>query len=119
MIFLFSSFSIELPRPVGESWLHRYVLDHVDKLVHFLIFATLSWLVIRALRQGHGLSLPTAMLLAILITSAYGGSDEWHQRFTPNRDADVIDWLTDTCGAVLAALVYYKYDALKSSKTNR
>jgi VanZ family protein len=44
-------------------------------------------------------------LLIILITSAYGVSDEIHQYFVPGRDCNVWDWIADTLGAVLGALI--------------
>ena len=35
----------------------------------------------------------------------YGISDEFHQSFVPGRTPDVLDWLADTSGALLAALL--------------
>ncbi len=48
-------------------------------------------------------------LLAVLIVSAFGVTDEWHQSFVPGRDCDVFDWLADTLGAALAVTLYVKW----------
>ena len=46
-----------------------------------------------------------ATLWAILVTSAFGAVDEWHQSFTPGRRAAVDDWALDTLSAALAIYV--------------
>ena len=43
--------------------------------------------------------------LATSIASLYGISDEFHQSFVPGRTPDVVDWLADTSGALLAVLL--------------
>jgi len=47
--------------------------------------------------------------LAVLIVSAFGVTDEWHQSFVPGRSCDVFDWLADTTGAALAVTLYVKW----------
>ena len=47
--------------------------------------------------------------LAVLIVSAFGVTDEWHQSFVPGRSCDVFDWLADTAGAALAVALYVKW----------
>ncbi len=56
---------------------------NVDKIHHLIAYAVLGALVMFALRRAHNLPLPKAALLAILIASAYGATDEFHQRFVP------------------------------------
>ena len=90
-----------------------------DKAIHWTLFCGLSWLVALALRRSHNLTLPTALWLAILIASAYGAADEFHQRFVPNRTCDVMDWVADTLGAIAATAVFYAYESHRSAKTNR
>jgi VanZ family protein len=63
--------------------------------------------------------LAKAIMLAFLITSAYGASDEFHQSFVPNRSCDVLDWAADTFGGFIAATAYWVYESHRSSKTNR
>jgi len=90
-----------------------------DKAIHWTLFCILGWLIARALRRTHNLSLPKTFVLAILLASAYGASDEFHQRFVPNRTCDVMDWLADTLGASAAAAAFYAYESHRSAKANR
>jgi VanZ family protein len=75
-----------------------------DKVVHLLLFGTLSLLVLRALRQLHGIDVRRASLLAFCATVVYGGLDELHQLLTPLRTASAWDWLADAAGAAAAFL---------------
>jgi hypothetical protein len=45
------------------------------------------------------------MALCALVVFLWGASDEWHQSFTPGRDASVCDILTDFAGGVSAAIL--------------
>ena len=69
-------------------------------LVEYAIFAGLLYLALRLdMRPAR------AALLALLIASAYGITDEWHQSFVPLRTPDPLDWLVDTAGAAIAVLL--------------
>lgn len=106
---------------VLSAWTTPPKIDKVplaDKAVHWTLFSVQSWLVARALRRGHNLTLPATLSLAILIASAYGAADEFHQRFVPNRTCDFIDWVADTLGATAAAAAFYAYESHRSAKTN-
>lgn len=67
----------------------------LDKVVHFAVYGLLGVLVCRL---GRGVR---ATAVAILLASAYGASDEWHQSFVPSRSAEVADWFADTVGAAV------------------
>jgi VanZ family protein len=54
--------------------------------------------------QGEGVRRWLSVCLALVVASAYGVSDEWHQSFTAGRDSDVFDWVADVIGAVLGSL---------------
>jgi VanZ family protein len=71
-----------------------------DKAVHFLVYGLLGVL---CCRLGRG---PRAAVLAVLVTSAYGAGDEWHQSFVPTRAAELADWVADTLGAAVAVSLY-------------
>lgn len=90
-----------------------------DKVGHWMLFGVLGIAVTFALRRGHGLALPKTLLLAILLTSAYGASDEFHQRFVPHRTCDVWDWAADTSGGALLAAACLTYESRRSPKANR
>jgi VanZ family protein len=98
LIWWLSSVPITLPLP-SIPWR--------DKLAHAIEYFVLGLLVARAVRGTWPL-LATArgLLLAALITAAWGYVDEVHQAFVPGRDANAADLLADTIGALLAALLY-------------
>ena len=77
---------------------------HQDKLIHATAYAVMG---ILAWRCFIHLNKPTLLigLIAVLFSSTYGVSDEFHQSFVVGRDADVFDWLADTIGAMIAVSV--------------
>jgi hypothetical protein len=75
-----------------------------DKIAHAILYAFLAYLWIRAFRSGdRRQTTPALLLAAVLITVAYGISDEYHQSFVPGRTCTAGDALADSVGAVLAA----------------
>ena len=73
-----------------------------DKLAHASIFGLMATLVLRPFRTRH-------LVWAIVIASLFGVSDELHQHFTPGRSMDVLDWVADTTGAVVAVGFYTRW----------
>jgi VanZ family protein len=71
-----------------------------DKFGHFGMYGLLATLLVRL---GRG---PRAGWLALLATSLYGASDEWHQYFVPGRSCELGDWVADTAGGALAIALY-------------
>ena len=85
-------------RVLGEG------VDLVSSVAHFLEYALLGLLLVNALRFYTP---PVrACVLAVLFASLYGVTDEIHQWFVPDRFTDPVDWLVDTCGAVLGVFVF-------------
>ena len=76
-----------------------------DKVLHIGGYAVLGALVVRALTDGfRRLVTWRSGLLSIVLTTAYGLSDEVHQAFVPPREMDPWDLLADATGATLAAV---------------
>jgi VanZ family protein len=96
VIFHLSSQSNPLPELTEHVW---------DKLLHTTEYSGLAFLFARAFR-GAGAGWLPAVLLAILATSLYGASDEWHQAFVPLRTSDIHDWIADTIGGTIGAACY-------------
>jgi VanZ family protein len=71
-----------------------------DKVVHFAVFGLLATLVCRL---GRGWK---AAAWGFLAAAAYGGLDEWHQSFVPERSSELADWIADAVGAMVAAVAY-------------
>lgn len=77
-----------------------------DKAVHLILYGGFGWLALRAFVLGHpSRGLLGVSLLAVILVSAYGATDEWHQRFTPGRSCELFDWVADTCGGLLAVVI--------------
>jgi VanZ family protein len=105
IIFCFSS------RPAPEAVKAVPIYEGI-KLVHLAEYGILALLFIWALFKTHGqktrnnFSLNKILLIAVLLTTAYGVIDEAHQYFVPERTAKLIDVFTDflaalaVCGAV-------------------
>ena len=70
----------------------------VRKMAHFTEYLVLSVLIYRALREGRGWSLRTA-LAAVVFAGLYAIGDEFHQWFVPGRTAAASDCLIDVWGA--------------------
>ena len=76
-----------------------------DKLFHALVYGVLASLFLMSCRPEKDSYTKTQITGSILIASLYGISDEIHQYFVPGRSADVLDWVADTAGALLAVLL--------------
>jgi VanZ family protein len=70
------------------------------KIIHFAQNALLAFLWWRVLRTR--MTVRAAALGALLITSAYAATDEFHQTFVHGRHGSPVDWAIDTAGAALA-----------------
>jgi VanZ family protein len=100
-IFLASS----TPHPLGIERLPPFV----DKVVHALVFGGLSFTVWMALRGSAPEASTTRLsLLAIVMTTLYGVTDELHQSFVPGRSMEMLDLAADVGGACLVqgAILY-------------
>jgi len=72
-----------------------------DKIIHIICFAglagALSWYWSGAVWRRHFLR---NIVICVILVSAYGALDEYHQSFTPGREVSFFDWLADLAGAV-------------------
>jgi VanZ family protein len=76
-----------------------------DKINHAGAFGIMMLLAFRAARwllPNHSPRVQIAM--AFLYCILYGATDEIHQAYVPNRQADIYDWIADAVGASLAAV---------------
>lgn len=87
---------------------------HADKGIHFIEFAILSYLICWA-EEPSVHSVKKLLLFAILLTSAYGALDEYHQSFVPLRQPQVGDWWADTFGAIAAGFFWLKQRSISSA----
>jgi len=85
---------------VPEAWLDVLL----KKTAHFLAYAVLARLYLRAL--GFHKELPVApAALALFLAAVYAATDEFHQSFVPGRTPSLADWLIDGGGAGAGLLI--------------
>jgi VanZ family protein len=88
----------------GLSSLHgSSVPSRFSTLAHFGVYAVLGALYVFALRAPER-RWPAA-ILAVILASLYGVTDEFHQSFVPGRVPDPVDWLVDTAGALTGVVI--------------
>ncbi len=88
-----------IPRPPGIP------VEGGDKIAHFVVYAILGALLVRAFRGAAGLGTWQAALAGILSGSVYGALDEIHQAFLPTRSCSAADLAADVIGVVGAVVV--------------
>ena len=69
-------------------------IPHLDKVVHFALYAGQGWLASRALRTRRS----GTLAWALLGVATFAALDEWHQQFVA-RDPAILDWIADVIGA--------------------
>ena len=83
---------------------------HFDKFAHFLVYGAFALLIFRGFtRTIRSNNFLLIAILTVVVTVAYGVSDEFHQSFVPARDSDVNDIAADGIGAIAAMSVIYLF----------
>ena len=71
-----------------------------DYTGHFIGYTLLAALAIRGFARGRWSGVNgRAAWQAVIMSSLYGVTDEFHQSFVPGRSPSVADWCVDTIGA--------------------
>ena len=93
VIFYVSSLH-DAPLPQGMS----------DKSAHWLGYTGFSVTIVRAFAGGlpRAITARTA-LAAVMMATAYGATDEFHQMFVAGRSAELMDLAADGLGAIVGA----------------
>jgi VanZ family protein len=85
-----------------DQQLPSFIFGFSDKILHACEFGILGILLYRAFKQTTDAA--GSMRLAIICVIAFGVSDEVHQWFVPERQADFWDLVADTFGATFLIL---------------
>lgn len=102
LIFVFSS----MPRPPEAPGAEAIPL--YSSFAHMLVFAGFSAVLFFALDSSTDGTLKNlAPLFALLLTFAYGLTDEIHQHYVRGRTMDIVDASVDLLGAALAQLMIF------------
>lgn len=78
-----------------------------DKLKHFggyFVLATLLHLTLHFQRKIKKFY-QKPLLWTLIIAAVYGALDEIHQLFVPGRNAELLDWVADISGTLLAVVL--------------
>jgi VanZ family protein len=94
IIFYLSSCP-SLPGP-PEPWINLLL----KKGGHFCVYGVLAFLWWRVLSRGRPRAW-TPLLGALVLTTLYAISDEYHQSFVPGRQPRVVDVVIDASGAAI------------------
>ena len=89
--------NLPIDQPVVANVLHGF--QH--RVAHLAAFGLVGLLAGWAFR-----GIPKAFFWAVLLTSVFGATDEWHQSWTPGRRAAIDDWAMDTASAALALFAW-------------
>lgn len=81
------------------------LFSNQDKLFHLIVYGILGVLLLLSCRYTSPGYSGIQITRTVVIASLYGISDELHQSFVPGRELELIDWLADTLGALIAVLV--------------
>ncbi len=94
LIFILSSF--QLSSSVAEGG---------DKTLHVIEYSILGFLTLGCFKNRK---LLPVLILAFMISSLYGISDEIHQYFVPGREFSYLDILANTIGSFLGVLISHQ-----------
>ena len=110
-IFFLSSFSFHF------ALFQQAEKNHVDKLAHIVEYTLFGFLLGRALWRHSPFwgSAKRVLGMALLVGALYAASDEWHQRFVPERDSSAQDFAADAVGVALGAWLWIKKTGSTSS----
>jgi len=83
------------------------LVDQVGrKVIHFAEYGLLCflwWRPLKTVTNPRG-----AVLLAFVLASAFAITDEFHQTFVEGRHGTPVDWLIDSAGAGLVAVILWR-----------
>ncbi len=81
-----------------------------DKQGHSLGYAGLGLLMLRAVSDGRRERVGwRTLVVAVVLVTLYGATDEFHQSFVPGRGADVHDLGADAVGAAIGGIALWAW----------
>jgi VanZ family protein len=92
-------------QPSPLAWPLR--IPHIDKAVHFVLFAVLAWLIFSPLRRIKPDIARPAAWFAFGLAALYGAWLEYVQTTLPFRHGDLTDAIANGCGATTVLLATY------------
>ena len=81
---------------------------NLSTLYHLIIFFLLNFFFLMSMKSKEK-KIDKIFFLVMVISLTYAVLDELHQFFVPLRSCNIIDFLVDSAGIFLAAIVYRYY----------
>ena len=78
-------------------------IPHIDKVVHFSLYAVLGFLLSQRVISDGNFKKRLGIVLVVL--AAYGAFDEISQPYM-GRTMELIDWIADVCGAMMGIVMH-------------
>ncbi|HEY8404483.1 MAG TPA: VanZ family protein [Flavobacteriales bacterium] len=102
IVFCLHVIKVDLPK--DEPLLQ---IPHADKLVHFSLFAVMSFLAGRCYTTISASKITFSAFVVVLICCAvYGALLEWIQAYlTTERSGDIWDWMADLAGIITGLII--------------
>ena len=92
------------------------ILGDADKLHNTFAYIALAWAALRGARTAP-LFRWNPYYQSFVLAALFGASDEYHQSFVPGRQMDIMDWLADLAGILVAlALSWLYYQRTKGGR---
>lgn len=106
-VFLWMGFIFYLSNFPGDQ-LPSVPVPQIDKAVHFVEYAILGALLLRAVSNSKFGARPVkALFFAWMIASAFAVSDEWHQSFVAGRSSEWLEVGLDVIFSLAGMALYY------------
>jgi len=84
-------------------------IAHIDKVVHFLLYAVLAVTTLYALSAKFRRRFPVKAAIAVIaICACYGLADEYHQSFIAGRFPSTMDLVADMAGALSVCFLWWR-----------
>ena len=102
--FLLVLVLIALPQqdiPQVDDWYHKI---YIDKWIHAGMFGMLALLFMWPFWKKASVSTNQVFFIIAALTSIWGYLTECIQLFVPGRSYDLLDWLADSLGVLIALL---------------
>ena len=94
-------------------------VQFADKWMHFVAFGFMVFVLRRAIAfQWPRVTPRQALVWSAVGASAIGALLEIVQMFTTTRSAEFLDWVADTIGAILAAILLHRLFLARASSTS-
>jgi VanZ family protein len=103
-LVLLTVWSDQQSLPIDQPEIKLALFNMQHRLAHLFAYGALG---IMAAWAFEGWRRPA--LMAIILASIFGATDEWHQAFVPGRRSGLDDWAFDTFSAALALYLWPRF----------